>query len=198
MRQYVTRTRQAANAEFKRSVADFYRVQGPTEVRENVKRLGKLKLARSDGREIGDIDVLVIDIPKKVLLAIEVKDFEFARTPFELSNEVSKLLIGPHSAVSHHEERLEFLRDHLAEIISELSMPGHASDWQVQGQVVTSHDLIAMRFPAIEDVQTRMKIVSFPELAAQNPRTLVTRATVKVKRSRRVKRRKSSRRRRGH
>ena len=65
------------------------------DVRERVEKIGKLRLLRPTGQEIGDVDVLVNDRSRRVLLAVEAKDFEFARTPQELANEVEKL-IGEH------------------------------------------------------------------------------------------------------
>lgn len=167
MREYVTATRRTANDEFNHEVASFYRTIGFDDVRENVKRLGKLKLARPNGDLIGDIDVLVIDRATMVLLAVEVKDFEFARTPFELSNEIAKLLVGPNSAAHHHEERLAFLKTNLQHVVAELSLPGEAKDWQVSGQIVTSNDLMAAHFPMVEALGKHLRIVSFQDLVAR-------------------------------
>lgn len=108
MKQYVTSLRQEANDRFQHVVADLFRDAG-LEITERVERFGKLRLTRADGNKIGDIDVLAIDRKERVLVAVEVKDFELARTPAELSNEMKKLLDGPKSAAGHHEERLAFL-----------------------------------------------------------------------------------------
>lgn len=91
MQRYIVTVRRDANAEFNHQVADLYRRAGYTDVRENVKRIGRIRLARPNGQDIGDIDVFVIDLHNKVLLAVEVKDFEFARTPVELGNELPRL-----------------------------------------------------------------------------------------------------------
>ena len=111
----------------------------------------------------------------KVLLAVEVKDFEFARTPFELSNEIEKLLQGPDSAVHHHEERLTFLRSNLERVVAELNLPGAAREWEVHGQIVTSSDLVAAHFPVVEAPGKRPPIMSFEALVAGDPRYLTGR-----------------------
>lgn len=144
-------------------------------VRENVKRIGNLKLARKNGDAIGDIDVLVIDRARKVLLAVEVKDFEFARTPFELSNEITKLLDGPNLAAHHHMERLAFLKANLNRVVTELDLPGAAPEWHVQGQIVTSSDLMAAQFPMVSIVGRSLRIVSFQELIARSSHELIAR-----------------------
>lgn len=190
MRGYVTATRQAANADFNHDVASFYRSSGFEDVRENVMRIGKLRLARPNGDAIGDIDVLVTDRAKKVLLAVEVKDFGFARTPFELSNEIEKLLEGPHSAAHHHEERLTFLRANLQEVVAELNLPGEASEWQVLGLIVTSNDLMAAHFPKVEALRKRLSIVSFEDLVAQPADELTARRRPQTRRASRRRNRK--------
>jgi hypothetical protein len=193
MREYVTAARKAATADFNHEVASFYRSSGFDDVRENVKRIGKLRLARANGEAIGDIDVLVIDRARKVLLAVEVKDFEFARTPFELSNEIGKLLVGPDSAAHHHEERLTFLRANLQLVVAEWNLPGEAKEWQVLGEIVTSSDLMAAHFPAVEALGKSLKIVSFEDLIARPPNELIRRRRPQAKR---VSRRRNRRRRR--
>jgi hypothetical protein len=174
MRKYMTSARQVANRQFNRDVAALYRDKGFERVHENVKRFGKLRLERVAGEDIGDIDVLVISQSAKVLLAIEVKDFEFARTPFELSNEVEKLLSGPDSAAHHHEERLSFLKANLEDIAAELNLLAPVTEWQVQGEIVTSADLMAAHFPAVEALRKRLNIVSYAAIAAVDPQRLIT------------------------
>lgn len=192
MKQYITRTRQEANREFNRQVADVYRQAGQPDVRENVKRLGRLRIARPNGDELGDVDVLVVDRKNKVLLAVEVKDFEFARTPFELSNEIEKLLGDTGSAAAHHHERLTFMRGQLPRILNELSLDGAPRSWQVQGLIVTSNDLMAAHYPVVERARRRLRIIDYEALTATDGRSLTARS--KVDRSTRADRRKRRRR----
>lgn len=178
MKHYIAAARREANDDFNRQVADIYRQAGCDDVRENVKRLGTVRLRRQNGEDIGDIDVLAIDCSHRVLLAVEVKDFEFARTPFELSNEVDKLLGDEDSAVSHHEERLAFIKANLPDVLTQLGIDDRPRDWQVQGLVVTSTDLMAAHFPQAARRKSRIKIVSFEALTKTEPRTLISRTRV--------------------
>jgi hypothetical protein len=178
MKRYISHVRSEANNEFNQNVAQFYRTAGYLDVRENIRRFGPIRLVRANGQDIGDIDVFVVDRDKMVLLAIEVKDFEFARTPFELSNEIAKLVGEEGSAISHHQERLTFLRTNLEAIIRELGLPGSARDWQVHGLVVTSTDLMAAHFSGLHHEARRMKIVSYDELSTADRRTLTSRTRI--------------------
>lgn len=194
MRQYVTLTRQKGNADFNHEVAELFRSHGCEDVRENVKRFGRLCLTRPNGDDIGDIDVLVVDKVNKVLLAVEVKDFEFARTPSELSNEIAKLLDGPSSAAHHHKERLNFLRGNLAKVLSELGQQDLASDWQIRGEIVTSRDLIAAQFPQAKELSRRLKLVSLETLMDRPPGSLTARGKVHVSKRKRDRKKRKKRR----
>lgn len=176
MRDFVTSLRQDCNEQFQHEVAALYS-QTTFDVRENVKRIGKLRLIRENGEDIGDIDVLVIEHNEKVLVTVEVKDFEFARTPAELSNEMKKLLYGPKSAAYHHEERLAFLRSKRDLVHAELKLSGSSREWQIHGAIVTSHDLLAAHFPVAQAQAKRLNIVCFDDLFQRSQRGRLVRRT---------------------
>lgn len=191
MKHYVAAVRREANDDFNHQVANLYRQAGCDEVRENVKRFGSIRLQRANGEDIGDIDVLVVDRTNKVLVLVEVKDFEFARTPFELSNELEKLLGEDDSATSHHQERVTFVKANLARVLVELGIGDRAADWQVHGLVVTSADLMGAHFRQATRRKPGLKIVSFEDLSATDPRSLTARTRVNpsTRRDRRRRRR---------
>lgn len=166
MKRYVTLLRQEVNDRFQHEVAQLFASAG-ARVSERVTQFGKLRLLRADGNPMGDVDVLVLDNRQKVMVAVEVKDFELARTPAELSNEMKKLLQGHKSAAGHHEERLSFLREHRDEVHSGLGLSGSPGDWQIQGAIVTSHNLMAIHFPIARASAKRLNLVSFEELTDQ-------------------------------
>lgn len=175
MRDYITGAVQRTNRQFNRDVANLFRQKGFDRVLENVKHFGTLRLERRPGEDIGDIDVLVVDERSGTLLAVEVKDFEFARTPFELANELAKLLEGKKSAAGHHEERLAFMQSNLASVVSELGLQAPYTEWQVVGQIVTSSDLMAAHFPAAIASKKRLNILSFASLAEMEANQLTAR-----------------------
>ncbi len=166
MRRYITRSRQAETAAFNDEVARAFNGAESSQVWKNVKRIGNVKLARPNGDEIGDIDVLVIDVAERVVLAVETKDFEFARTPFELQSEIKKLLGENDSAVTHHSERLTFLGDNWSRLHRELGLAGLPRDWQIRGLIVTSVDLIGARFVQVKQLPNGLKLVSMADVQA--------------------------------
>jgi len=192
MKAYITEQRQAQNLEFNRSVADVYRAANRFVVLENVRKLGSLRLERRPGEDIGDVDVLVIDPSKKVAVAIETKDFELARTPPELRNEVDKLLEGDSSALAHHKERLAFLRAHVPELLQVIDSRVDPAGWQIQGLIATSSDLVGLHYASALKQARGIEFVTYDQLADRKIGKLVarTKQNPNTKRSKQKRRRK--------
>lgn len=111
----------------------------------SVKKVGGQRIANSGGEDLGDIDILAVHSKSRSIVAVEAKDFEVARTPAEISNEVEKLFSGnkhKKSTVELHSRRVLWLKQHLETVIASLELVGAASAWRVVGVIVTSDPLI--------------------------------------------------------
>ncbi len=194
MRRFVGRITHQAGEEFNARVANALREAGFEDVRERVQKIGKLRLLRPNGQEMGDVDVLVIDRSRLVLLVVEAKDFEFARTPQELGNEVEKLIGERGSASTHRLERIEFLRDHLPRVLKELSISDEPTSWDVQGMVVTSADLLGTHYLGASGLARDLRLISLDTLRERTASQLVMQPrrknSAKAEKRRRRKRRK--------
>jgi len=164
MQQFIADARKVVAAAFQHEVADLFKSAENCDVLENVKKIGKLRLTRSKGEDIGDIDVFVIDHASKLLLAIEVKDFEFARTPVELKHELDKLFSGKKSASFHHRERLRFLETNREQIHQHYALAGTSEEWQIQGEIVASRDLLANHLMDQLNQAPQVKVSNFDGL----------------------------------
>jgi hypothetical protein len=173
MRTFVSSITKQAGEEFNSRVAAALREIGFDDVRERVKKLGKVRLRRSNGQDMGDVDVLVIDRSRRVLLAVEAKDFEFARTPHELGNEIKKLIGEGGSASTHHLERVGFLRDQLPRLLKELGIADDPAAWDVQGTVVTSSDLLGTHYLGASGLARELRLISLEALRERRPSQLV-------------------------
>jgi hypothetical protein len=194
MRRFVGEITQEAGVRFNARVADALREVGFDDVRERVKKIGKLRLLRSNGQVMGDVDVLVVDRSRRVLLAVEAKDFQYARTPHELGNEVEKLIGERGSASTHHLERVGFLRDHLSRLLRELNVADDPASWDVQGMVVTSADLLGTHYLGASGLARDLRLISLEALRDRTPSQLVMpvgrKNPAKAEKRRRRKRRK--------
>jgi hypothetical protein len=174
MRKYIGGITAKAGKDFNESVAEVFREIGFVDVREQVDKIGRLQLRRPDGNEMGDIDVLVVDRARRSLLAVEAKDFEFARTPQELFNEVDKLIGEDGSASTHHLERVGFLRDRLPQVLAELGIADDAGRWDAQGMVVTSVDLLGTHYLDASGQARELRLTSLDGLRERSRSQLIS------------------------
>lgn len=119
-------------------------------VHPRAKKFGRLRIEAGRGKDLGDVDVLVLDLANRSLIAVETKDFEVARTPAELSNEVDKLFEGEGSALVHHMQRVSWLKINMPHVLRHYGINSSAN-WTVEGVIVVSEPLVssAMRSSSI-------------------------------------------------
>jgi hypothetical protein len=165
MKRVVGKLQHESGEVFNDKVADLYEEVRGFVVRRRVKKIGGVRLERSLGHTLGDIDVLAADPRRRLLLAIETKDMEVARTPAELANELSEtFLVGlPHaSAVDRHLERVAWLRKHLRETLEWLKLDAsRCRRWRVEPLLVVDRELMG---PFLK--QPPMPVLSYRELRA--------------------------------
>jgi len=130
------------------------------------------------GRPLGDVDVLVAEPSKRRLLAIEAKDVAGTLTPSELASALKKTFgtaTEGRSAMQQHELRLEWLRAHLREVLSEFGLDTTAAaSWAVEGLFMTSRAVPAAYTPD----------PALPILALRDMRRQLTTAVEKPKHKR--------------
>jgi hypothetical protein len=141
MKRFIGDARRRLTESFEEDVADA--LQAPDlNVRRRVKKIGGLRLQDSQRRDLGDIDVLVIAPARRMIVAVEAKDFEVARTPAELSHEVGKLVGNQKSAEQMHIRRVDWLKSHLREVLGEYGLDA-SQRWTVEGWIVVSERLVS-------------------------------------------------------
>jgi len=146
MKQVMSVVRNEQTKEFNDEVADLLEQNPALTVRRRVKKIGKSKIQGEQG-VLGDVDVLVIDPRNFSIKVIECKDFALARVPHEMKNELDELFLGRNkknkrekSAVEHHQERVDWIRNHLPEVLSEFGLDFDAT-WAVEAMIVTDYEL---------------------------------------------------------
>jgi len=122
-------------------VADALAVRFPY-LRRRVKRVGSLRLERSPGQDIGDIDILLVDPPSGRVVVAETKNLELARTPAELRHQVESLSVGGDSAIGRVRERVEWVDGHLGDVLGWIGVPDGEKPWTVNGLIVVSRPLM--------------------------------------------------------
>jgi len=166
MRALIGRLRDEDGREFNRSVTELYERQEGLVVRPQVKKIGRLRIERRPGEDLGDIDVLVADPAERRLSAVEAKDLAIARTPAELDNELAATFqsrADHQAAIDRHVERVDWLREHLADVLGWLGLDDEdPALWTVDGLVVLDIELMS---PHLTDPP--FPVVTYRELRAE-------------------------------
>lgn len=140
MRSALAAQRDQKGSEFELRIEAESRALGALAVRRGFTKAGTLNLKNVGGEDLGDIDVLVAT-STGVLVAIEAKDLETARTPNELVREVASLSIGPKAATERLSRRVVQVSAHLQEVEGSLGL-AHTLGRRVIPLVVTNAPLL--------------------------------------------------------
>lgn len=168
MKKIMSHLRNIEGEYFNERVADLCEKNPRLIVKRQVKKIGKNKIARNNGNDLGDIDVLVANPRKKILQVIECKNLELARTPHEMANEIEQLFIGKEknngkdrskSFIEKHQARVDWINAYLTEVLNWLGL-NSASSWKVEGLVITSCELFT---PHIHS--SNIQVFSFVQFA---------------------------------
>lgn len=163
MVKFISRIRRRINDRFAERVADKLNRLGFT-TRLSVKKFGRKRVADPDGNDIGDIDVLAFHHASNTFVAVEAKDFEIARTPVEIANEIEKLFQGKdgkRSTVELHSRRIDWLRKNAVTAADNLGLPA-GTQVKVLGAIVTSEPLLT---PLVTD--SPFPVVAIDDLTAE-------------------------------
>lgn len=128
-----------AGAPFNNEVADLFRLHNRMGVYVQVARIGSLQLPR----QLGDVDVVVIDSSRRRLLLLECKTLAVARTPQEMGTEIRRLFTGSTnelSVVERHTARARWFEAHLSAVLAEFRV-ATAGPWIVQAIIVVDTEL---------------------------------------------------------
>jgi hypothetical protein len=142
---------------FNNQVADILEQIPGVKVQRRVKKIGQLTIATPRGK-LGDIDVLVIDQGRLLLEVIECKDLALARTPYELQFELKNLFQGNNPIIVRHQRRVDWVRNHLADILKWAGVDDN-NNWRVESLIVVDEELFT---PYLQ--QSPVQIVAFQQL----------------------------------
>lgn len=111
-------------------------------VDSNLVKIGRVRIAE-EGRDLGDIDVLVINPSRRRVLAIECKDLSVARNPHEMANELQELFVGnaQPAVVVRHQRRADWVATNLQLVLDHYGVePGPG--WCVTPILVVSEEML--------------------------------------------------------
>jgi len=145
---------------FNDAVADLFENISGIKVRRRLRKIGRRRIQGPDG-DLGDIDVLVIDLFHQVIYVIECKNLAVARTPYEFKRELDEMFLGTktkQSIVTKHNQRTQWVHANLEDMLREFSINTRTS-WKVKPLIVVDEEIFS---PYL--FQSTIEVVSFQQL----------------------------------
>lgn len=165
MRALAGRLRDEDGRQFNKSVTELFEQHEGLIVRSQVKKIGRQRIQRRPGEDLGDIDVLVADLAAQRLRAIEAKTLAIARTPAELANELAETFESSathQAAIDRHVERVRWLRDHLPDVLAWLDIDDEPILWTVEGLMVLDIELMSPHL-----IDPPLPVITYRELRSE-------------------------------
>lgn len=145
---------------FERAVAEVFESHDYL-VKRRVRSIGGFDLTNPEGRSLGDIDVLAVDVNSRRVVVADAKARKPGASPATIGAEAAELFgSGPKSTVSRQIARAAWVEGHLAAILVAFGVePGEVRSWNVEPLIVTA-------LPLVSSFLTRpqVRIVSFARL----------------------------------
>ncbi|QSZ54353.1 hypothetical protein RI444_08480 [Paenarthrobacter sp. AT5] len=150
MKAALNKIRSAKGDSFELAVAASLTAAGLSGVRSRLNRVGRHDFRNIDGADLGDIDAIGVDQQHRQIYVVEAKDFEVARTPAELANEIDNLLLSDKAAVKRLALRADWVRRHIPTTLTELGVTAQKGSWTVVPLVIVDERLLSARLSSSE------------------------------------------------
>jgi hypothetical protein len=153
----IGRTNNTSSHNFVMSVKEWFEQQpGWTVASEMPIKPGAKLDSNSD---LGDIDILAVDLNGLIIYSIECKKINSSRNAREISQEIDKFVgYGAHDKWSEkHLRRDKWLRDNIRKLQKELGLPDE--DFELKSLILTSLEIPSSYFPHMP-----LKMISFTNL----------------------------------
>ena len=112
-------------------------------VQKNVTKINGKKITTEAGNVLGDIDVLYVIPSHHKIVVGEVKDFSFAKNPYEMNREYKKIFVDDKtpSFNTKHKRRVEWVENHLEDVIKHFDLK--SGKWSVRSAMFVSEEIIS-------------------------------------------------------
>lgn len=127
----------------------FNTVNGMTEfiVDKNVKKINHKNIADEKGNTLGDIDVLYFIPGRKRIVLVEVKDFNYSKSPYEMDCEYQKMFVDKDDKkcfATKHKRRAAWIKNHLEDVKIQYGLVGEG--WTVKSIFIVSESISSNAF----------------------------------------------------
>ena len=133
-------------------------------VRDRVSKVNKKRICDTNGMTLGDIDVLYVVPELKKIVVAEVKEFSFAKNPYEMDQEYQRMFVdknGKLSYASKHNRRIKWISDHIDDVKAQFELAGNG--WSIKGIFIVSKEIISNAF-----YKAGHTIITYSEMTEKN------------------------------
>lgn len=115
-------------------------------VQKNITKINGKRIASPEGNTLGDIDILCIYPKRHKIIVGEVKDFSFAKNPYEMNQEYIKIFVDEKKPcfVTKHKRRVKWIEDHLDDVIKHFNLP--KGKWCIRPAMFVSEEVVSNLF----------------------------------------------------
>jgi len=116
-------------------------------VDRNLKKINHKNISDENGNTLGDIDVLYIIPNRKRIVLVEVKDFNFSKSPYEMDCEYQKMFVDKGDKkcfATKHKRRVLWVREHLEDVKMQYKIAGDG--WTVKELFIVNEAIISNAF----------------------------------------------------
>lgn len=95
---------------------------------------------------LGDIDVFYIILDKRKIVVGEVRDFSFAKNPYEMDQEYKRIFVDGDKPcyMTKHKRRAAWVKDHLEDVKAHFNLPD--GKWSVRTVMFVSEEIVSNAF----------------------------------------------------
>ena len=149
--------------DFNTAVAQRIESLGFSMVFTKVNKINHNKIESKPGYALGDIDVLLINPQKHKIVVIEVKEFSFSKTPYEIHREYLKLFCDTDKEICYitkHKRRVQWIKEHISDLILHYGLDD--GKWEVSDALIVNQPIVCNDF-----YHRNQRILLYSELSSQ-------------------------------
>ncbi len=113
-------------------------------VQKTVTKINGIKIASDDGNTLGDIDILYV-IPACCKIVVgEVKDFSYAKNPYEMNQEYKKIFVDEADKacyITKHNRRVSWVQAHVNDVVEHFGL--QKGEWSVHSALFVSEEIVS-------------------------------------------------------
>lgn len=115
-------------------------------VRERLSKINGKKITDDQGNDLGDIDVFYIVPEKRKIVVGEVKDFSFAKNPYEMDQEYKRIFVDGKKPcyMTKHKRRVAWVQEHLEDVKAHFDLAD--GKWTVKPVMFVSEEIVSNAF----------------------------------------------------